>query len=46
MRQVKDECLEVVELIETKWTNGKSKKLEDDDLNKEYLGMELKKKSI
>ncbi|NRW93126.1 hypothetical protein DFH79_001379 [Clostridium beijerinckii] len=41
---LQDEYLEVVELIETKWTRGNPERFEDDDLNKKYLGMELKKK--
>ncbi|MFW2490213.1 hypothetical protein ACN077_16850 [Clostridium chromiireducens] len=43
---LQDECLEVVELIGTKWTSGKPKKLEDDDLNKKYFGYGTKEKEV
>lgn len=36
-------CLEVVELIGNRWTNGKTEQLEDDDLNKKYFGYGTKK---
>lgn len=36
-------CIEVVELIGTRWTDGKSEKLEDDYLNKKYFGYGTKK---
>ncbi|MHB9940523.1 hypothetical protein CF065_02535 [Clostridium sporogenes] len=41
---LQDTCLEVVELIGTRWTDGNPEKLEDDDLNKKYFGHGAKQK--
>lgn len=40
---LQDRCLEVVELIGTRWIDGKSEELEDDDLNKKYFGCGVKR---
>ena len=43
---LRDICLEVVEAIGTKWTSGKPKKLEEDDLNKKYFGYGTKQEEV